>query len=142
MSFQNIVLGNYLHVIDRYFPKLYKQIIESYMVFGGIPYYLNYLRPSLSLAQNIDLLFFKENSSLKHEYTQLFSSLYKNTENYTAIVTELSRSGYGLTRVELSGKEHIVSGKELTKCLENLEQCGFIRKYQDFTKKVPALSIS
>ncbi|MBR1686261.1 MAG: ATP-binding protein, partial [Clostridia bacterium] len=25
-------------------------------------------------------------------------------------------------------------GKELTKCLDELEQCGFIRKYSDFTK--------
>lgn len=41
-----------------------KQVLESYMIMGGIPYYLNYLRPQLSLAQNIELLFFRENGPL------------------------------------------------------------------------------
>ena len=112
-----------------------KQVIESFMIFGGIPYYLNYLRPSFSLAQNVDMLFFRENSPLRHEFPQLFSSLFKNSDHYTAIIRELAKHGSGLTRTELAGSSRIVSGKELTKCLENLEQCGFIRKYRDFTKK-------
>lgn len=33
-------------------------IVQSYMVLGGIPYYLGYMKKGLSLAQNIDLLFF------------------------------------------------------------------------------------
>lgn len=34
-------------------------IVQSYMVLGGIPYYLGYMKKGLSLAQNIDLLFLK-----------------------------------------------------------------------------------
>ena len=33
-------------------------ITQSYMIFGGIPYYLGYLDKELSLAQNVDKLFF------------------------------------------------------------------------------------
>ena len=36
------------------------QILQSYMVIGGIPFYMNYFNPSLSLAQNIDKLFFAQ----------------------------------------------------------------------------------
>lgn len=35
-------------------------IVQSYMVLGGIPYYLGYMKKGLSLAQNIDLLFFEK----------------------------------------------------------------------------------
>ena len=33
-------------------------ITQAYMIFGGIPYYLNYIDKKYSLAQNIDNLFF------------------------------------------------------------------------------------
>ncbi|MBR0163326.1 MAG: ATP-binding protein [Lachnospiraceae bacterium] len=111
----------------------HRQIIESYMVFGGVPYYLNYLKPSLSLAQNIDVLFFGENSPLKYEFDHLFSSLYKNAGRYTDIIRALHKKRGGLTRQQLAGIRGIVQGKELTKCLKELEQCGFVRKYNDFT---------
>ncbi|MCR5474942.1 MAG: ATP-binding protein [Lachnospiraceae bacterium] len=109
-----------------------KQIIISYMILGGIPYYLNYLRPGLSLAQNIDMLFFRENSPLRYEYDQLFSSLFTNADKYKSIIKELSKRKRGVLRTELDNKGTI-SGKELTRCLEDLEQSGFIRKYHDYS---------
>lgn len=112
-----------------------KQIIESYMIFGGIPYYLNYLKKDFSLAQNIEKLFFQEEGPLRYEFKQLFSSLFKNSEQYITIIKKLSKVKGGLTRNELLKSKNIVQGKELTKCLEDLVQCGFIRAYQDFTKK-------
>ena len=112
-----------------------RQIVEAYMVFGGIPYYLNYLKPQYSLAQNIDMLFFNENAPLKHEFSQLFKSLFRNAGNYIAIIRELAKRKRGFTRSELIAGGKVPEGKELTKCLEELEQCGFIRKYHDFSKK-------
>ena len=111
-----------------------KQIIECYMILGGIPYYLNYLVPQLSLSQNIDMLFFQENGPLRYEYHQLFSSLFKNAANHIKIIEALSTKRSGLTRMELLSCGNIPDGKELTKCLDELEQCGFIRRYADFTK--------
>lgn len=112
-----------------------RQIVETYMIFGGIPYYLNYLRPQYSLAQNIDMLFFSENAPLKYEFAQLFKSLFKNASNYINIIRELSKRKSGFTRNELLKNSKLPEGKELTKCLSELEQCGFIRKYNDFSKK-------
>ena len=104
------------------------QVVECYMIFGGIPYYLNYLNPSYSLAQNVDMLFFKENAPLKFEFTQLFKALFKNNGNYTDIVRAMYKKQAGLTRAELAASGKTVQGKELTRCLEDMEQCGFIRK--------------
>ncbi|SES43288.1 hypothetical protein SAMN04487884_1537 [Butyrivibrio fibrisolvens] len=112
-----------------------KQIVESYMILGGIPYYLNYLKPGLSLSQNIDKLFFGEDGPLRYEFNQLFSSLFKNSDQYVAIIKELSKNKSGLTRSELIDSKHVVEGKELTRCLDDLCQCGFIRAYTDFTRK-------
>ena len=43
-------------ILSRY------DIAQSYMVLGGIPYYMGYVNPGLSLAQNIDNMFFKKNA--------------------------------------------------------------------------------
>ena len=40
-------------------------IVQSYMVFGGIPYYLSYFRKGLSFEGNTDRLFFGRNPKLK-----------------------------------------------------------------------------
>lgn len=111
------------------------QIVESYMVFGGIPYYLNCLDRRLSLAQNIDELFFKENGQLRYEYRRLFSSLFKNHEMHAKIAEVLFKRKSGLTRNEIIQLCKFKSGNSLTKTLTELEECGFIRSYHDFTKK-------
>ena len=40
-------------------------IAQANMILGGIPYYLGYLNKDLSLAQNIDLLFFHPQAKLR-----------------------------------------------------------------------------
>ena len=112
-----------------------RQIIECYMIFGGIPLYLNYLKPQFSLAQNVEMLFFHENAPLRNEYHLLFASLFKSSDDHRNIIEALSTRRYGLTRSELISMRGVPSGKTLTKCLEELEQCGFIRKYNDFRKE-------
>lgn len=111
-----------------------KQIIESYMFFGGIPHYLNLLDPRLSLAQNVNELCFKEYGALYDEYYKLFASLYDKPEKHMAILEVLAKNKDGLTRVELSKEKEIGGGSVLTKDLRELEECGFIRKFNDFTK--------
>ena len=81
------------------------------------------------------MLFFNENSPLKYEFLQLFKSLFKNSENYINIIRELAKKKGGFTRSELIASGKVPDGKELTKYLDDLEQCGFIKKYQDFSKK-------
>ena len=45
------------------------QIAECYMVLGGIPFYWSMLEKGLSLAQNIDKIFFAKNGKLSNEFS-------------------------------------------------------------------------
>lgn len=111
-----------------------QQVIESYMVFGGIPYYLNCFDKRLSLAQNIDELLFKENGQLYYEYDMLLKSLFKNYERHAAIIDAIAQSKCGMQRVDLAKIAKIGDGEPLTKALNELEQSGFIRKYKNYAK--------
>lgn len=61
-----------------------RQIAECYMVMGGIPYYLSMMDKSLSLAQNIDRLFFGADSELRNEFSSLYRALFKKPDPYIA----------------------------------------------------------
>lgn len=112
-----------------------QQIVESYMVFGGVPHYLNLIDRRMSLAQNIDRLCFAPYGQLRHEREFLFKSLFKGSGRHTAVVDELSKHKAGMLRTDLAATAGIGDGQPLTDALNELEQCGFIRKYRDFTKK-------
>lgn len=107
------------------------QMIESYMIFGGIPYYLNLLDSRLSLTQNVDNLIFDERGDLHYEYNQLFKSLFKNPDNHIKIIETIGSSKKGLQRTDLVAKSGVADGEGLTKALRELEQCGFIRRYNN-----------
>lgn len=105
-------------------------ILQSYMMFGGVAYYLSLLNKSLSLTQNIDTLYFDANGPLRREYKRLFKTLFHLPEPYTEIVGLLARNKKGLTRAELLKSMNKESGGNLSEQLENLVECGFIRKYK------------
>lgn len=110
-----------------------RQIMETYMIFGGIPYYLNMLDERISLAQNVDVLIFNEYGDLHYEYRNLFDSLFKNPGKHNRIIAALVKSKDGLTRVELAKIPEIGDGEPLTRALSELSECGFIRKYVNYT---------
>jgi len=110
-------------------------IAIAYMVFGGIPYYWNFLDRSLSLAQNIDRIFFASDAKLNNEFNALYSSLFKNPETYMAVVTALGKKKVGMLREEIIESARLRDSGELTKVLDDLELCGFIRHYSSFGKK-------
>jgi hypothetical protein len=112
------------------------QVVELYSVLGGIPNYLDYVEAGLTPAQNVDRLFFAENAPLKGEYEELYASLFKKPAGHKEVIEAIGigrRSG--MTRKELEEASGRGPGGGLTRILEELEQCGFIRKYRDFTKK-------
>lgn len=111
------------------------QMIESYMIFGGVPYYLNLLDSRLSLMQNVDELCFKEYGDLHDEYNSLFYSLFNKPGKHMAILEALANNPYGLTRTQLSEVEEIGGGSVLTKDLRELQECGFIRRFNKLKQK-------
>ena len=105
---------------------------QSYMIFGGIPYYMSYIRPDMSLAQNVDNLFFKKNAVLKNEYNRLFASLFVNPEAVKNIVQLLYTRKAGFTRKEIVNKLGITDGGRLSSNLNALISSDFIVKYVPF----------
>lgn len=111
------------------------QILELYMIMGGIPYYLDMLRKDLPLSKNIDNLFFKENAILKTEYEFLFRSLFNNSVTYRRVVEALSVKKKGLTREEIKEATKIKDGGTLSEVLANLCRCDFVREYNAIGKR-------
>lgn len=111
------------------------QIAECYMALGGIPFYWNLLEKGLSLTQNIDKMFFAKNGKLANEFNQLYASLFKSPEQYIDVVTVLGKKKVGMTREEILSSIDVQSSGTLSKTLDELEYCGFIRKYNGYEKK-------
>ena len=105
------------------------QIAEAYMILGGIPHYWSFLDKGMSLAQNVDELFFAEDGELRDEFGELYASLFRNKAPYEAIVTALADRKSGMTRDEIVSRVKMANSGRLTERLEELEQCGFIRSY-------------
>ena len=111
------------------------QILQYYMIFGGVPYYWTFLQRGLSLPQNIDRILFAEDAPLKEEYRYLYASVFKHPEGYLKIVRALGKKKAGMTREELVKTTKLSNSGDLTTKLEELESCGFIRRYNAFGMK-------
>ena len=111
------------------------QMVESYMILGGIPYYMSLMEKGISLPQNIDKLCFSNNGALREEFSSLYASLFIHSENHTKVVESLAKKSKGMTREEIIAATKLPDGGGLSKTLEELEQCGFVRKYNAFDKK-------
>ena len=114
------------------------QILQYYMIFGGVPYYWTFLRKGLSIPQNVDRILFDKEAPLKDEFEHLYSSIFRYPETYIRIIKTLGCKKVGMTREELISASGIPNSGNLSKKLEELESCGFIRKYTSYGKKSKA----
>lgn len=104
-------------------------IVQANMILGGIPYYMGYFTSKLSLAQNIDNLFFSESPKLREEFDRLFASVFSNPDEVKKIVRILSERSEGYTRLEILKKAQYAEGGALTKILNALIASDFVYKY-------------
>ena len=127
-----------LHECEEYFHEAgiryeRKQIVECSMIFGGVPFYLRQMVKGLSLAQNVDRLCFDVGAPLAGEFEELYHSLFRNPDRHIDVIRTLAKKMKGMTREEIVRDAKLDSGGTLTQTLRELEQCGFILKYRDFT---------
>lgn len=113
---------------DRY------QILQTYMLTGGVPFYLKQLHNKESLAQNIDRLCFSDNGTLRNEFEELYHAVFNNADTYISVVKALGSNKDGLSRKQLTS-DTMLNGRNLTQVLSNLEHCGFITSHSYFGKK-------
>jgi len=114
-----------------------KQIVQLYMVTGGIPYYLSYVEKNLSATQVIEKLAFNKSGFLLEEFDSLFSSLFDDHEVHIDIIRAIAQSRHGIGKralLEKIGKAHL-GGGGIDK-LSALEDAGFIISFKPhFHKK-------
>ena len=103
-------------------------VLQTYMVFGGIPYYLSLLDSSQSLVQNIDRLFFGRDTALRREFRRLFNTLYKSPDRHIAIVKALSKSRHGMTRSQIAATLGCPNNGHLGDKLDDLVCCDLVSK--------------
>lgn len=111
-------------------------ILECYMVMGGIPYYWSKLNPAKSMPQNINDLFLKENGVLRDEFNYIYASIFNRPEKYLKVVEALAGKKSGLTRDEIIQKSKLGNNGQLSNILEDLIECGFVRKYCHTDRKL------
>jgi uncharacterized protein len=111
------------------------QIVQIYMVTGGIPHYLNAIDKGQSVAQNIDRLCFSSQGLLKEEFDKLYSSLYDKADSHIAIIRGLAGKRMGLNRSQLLKVTGLTDGGSFTRVLLELEQSDFIVSTLPFDKK-------
>lgn len=110
------------------------QILQAYMILGGVPFYWSLLDTTQSLPQNVDNLFFTKNGLLHIEFDELYNTLFTPSEKYICIVKALAEKREGMTREEISRKTQL-QGNTLTRILSNLEKCDFISDFAQFGNK-------
>lgn len=112
-----------------------KQVLDLYMVFGGIPYYLKQVEKGKSATQVINLVCFQKDGLLYSEFDRLFASLFEFAADNLALVTTIGTERHGISRQELIQKTRFISGGTLNKRLNELQSSGLIQSYVPFGNK-------
>lgn len=115
--------------MDRY------QILQLYMVMGGIPHYLKGVKKGESSTQAIDRICFTKDGLLTNEFKNLYHSLFDDATRHLAIVKALAKNNAGMTRTEIIEKTALTSGGTISGLLEELIESGFVTDWQPYAKK-------
>lgn len=111
------------------------QILQLYMVMGGVPAYLKAVERGLSAEQNIENCCFSKDGVLANEFNNLYAALFNNPHKHIEVIHALSRKNKGLTRSEILKTSKLLTGGGVTTVLNELTESGFIEKIYPFGKK-------
>lgn len=112
-----------------------KQVIDLYLVFGGVAKYLSSISKGKSSAQIISETCFSPEGALPLEFPKLYDSLFDKAQQHIAIVSALLSKKSGMTQEEILKKTGIRSGGSFTRVLNELEESGFIQSTTEFLNK-------
>lgn len=103
-----------------------KQLLDLYMVLGGVPHYLSFIERGKSATQCIDELFFQKDGALLNEFERLFASLFQEFEVYISIIRKIAKHRYGVGQAQLIRECKLAKGGRAVQKLKELEEAGFI----------------
>ena len=123
-----VFLRNRKVILDKY------QVLQLYMVMGGVPQYLKEIRTGESAIQAIDRICFTKDGLLHDEFKNLYHSLFDNATHHIDVIRSLAKKGKGLSRSEIIKACKLTSGGGTTQLLEELTESGFITPYIPFDR--------
>jgi hypothetical protein len=109
------------------------EVLKYYLIFGGVPKYLEDIDVRLSFLQNLEKLTFSENALLIDEFEKIFNVHFKEPRVYLKIVKALTKLPLNLEGI--SGNLGLKSSGGVKNYLENLELAEFIRFIPDVFSK-------
>lgn len=113
-----------------------RQIVELFMVMGGIPYYLSKVEKNLSATQLIEKLAFKQKSFFLEEFDNLFSSLFSDANVFVDMIKTIASYRYGIGQEDLLKKMGTaLQGKGGMEKLKALQDAGFIIDFRPHLHK-------
>ena len=106
------------------------EIALTYMVIGGVPYYMDSIRPDRTMADNINAIYFDKDKA-RQEFKDVYTGLYSTSETYINVIRQLGKRFYGMTRDELLNAVDKKGGGTFTDVLENLMDSGIMETPDD-----------
>lgn len=108
--------------------KSFKEVLEAYLMVGGVPEYLKYLRMGPSVFLGLCQHSFKAGGFFVDEYKRIFTSSLAENLQYQTIISFLAKRRFA-TREQIAAHLKINAGGHLTALLQDLEICEFIDRY-------------
>ena len=117
-----------------------RDVIDILSVTGGVPKYLEDIRPSLSSDENIRRLCFRSNGMLVKEFEEIFANVFEGNASLKRVILEaLAHGPLGVSELA------VVLGKErnghLSAALEELALSGFVEKDAGLNPKTGKTSL-
>jgi AAA+ ATPase superfamily predicted ATPase len=112
-----------------------KEIVDIYIVLGGVAQYLSFLNPQKSISENINQLCFSIGGELTREFQTLFVALFGKKGIHQQIVKYLGSVKKRLFLVDEISKKFDIKIEQLYITLDELEMAGFITKYTMYGRK-------
>jgi AAA+ ATPase superfamily predicted ATPase len=111
------------------------QLLQLYMMMGGVPAYLNAVERGKSVAQNIETICFSKDGALAGEFDNLYAALFNTPEKHIQVIQALSKKNTGLTRSGILKTGKLLTGGNITNVLNELVESGFIQRTLPYGKK-------
>lgn len=105
-------------------------IVQLYMTFGGIPFYLDLIDGNMSIGQNVQKLFFSRPAKLSNEFTKLFKSTFNNPDLIIKILKFMFTKKNGYTREEIIKGLDLKEGEATSDAFNALIASGYVFKYR------------
>lgn len=112
-----------------------KEVVDIYMIFGGVAQYLSFLNPKKSIAENINQLCFTVGGELQREFQSLFVALFGKKGIHQQTVRYLGSSKKSLFSADEIAKKFDVKIEKLYQTLDELEMAGFVSKKKMYGQK-------